>query len=432
MNRRDRIRLFGCLIPFLLSSCGDFEHSIGQIQVTDSGAKDAAVDAKASGQKEGADSGQFGSGGNGNFSEAGAIENEGGLDASIEAGVSDSAVGVPDGGCVSGSYKPRLDIYMMMDTALAFSIPMPTTVGSTSPVAWAKDEMSEFLENSSNQQIGVGIKFYGKTFTCKSSDYRKPDVENKLVSESTSNGKSQKQAIADSFQSITTAPSALFEKPALKGAVEYAQERTRLASAAFTKQVVFLLQIVFSDPQAYYGTGMDPCDDLGAGVPTLSESASNGRQSVPPVQTYVIAINFWPPPLAQSDTLNRYNETAFAGGTEAAYITSVFNNETLAKKMQDARTAAVACEFSLPPATSNLNIDPQTLGLSFTSSGQLIPRVENEAGCSADGGALDGWHFDEAVPPTKIITCPEICKKIKSAQMPEETVTINVSCPSSP
>jgi hypothetical protein len=423
MNKRDLIWLASVLSVAVIG-CGEMTHTIGRKIQSNSTSpkKDASVDSKGGAGGRGVRDAS--SDARGQIAETGPIE--AGTDALAESGTDGASA---DAGCKPRVFQPGLDIYLMMDAALGFQFTLPPgfpftpPTGSGNTLFLAKTQVVDFISKPINSSIGVGIKFYG-AYTCASRDYKTPAVGIAPLSD-----KSQRDALANAFSNVTS-PAGLLDKPALKGAVEYAKERSQYSRTdlLFRKQTVFFFQIAVGET---FPNPMGSLSDVCITLPTLQESAKTGHELTPPIETYVIAINPYGDfvPSAQIDSiLKKYNETAANGGTKQAYVAKLFPDQSnLTDNMQQARMAAIPCEFSLPPQIDGMTVTSDIIGLSFR--GAVLSRFDDINGCGGDAGQNEGWYLDPPNSPTLIKTCPATCSKIKSEAAPEQAIQITIGCP---
>lgn len=96
------------------------------------------------------------------------------------------------------------------------------------------------------------------------------------------------------------------------------------------------------------------------------------------------------------------------GGTvdsvcETSYA-SVFDN--IAKGL----ITKLGCEFAIPKADNGQETDPDSVVVSYTpgdgSATKPLTRVTDAGKCGANP---DGWYYDDAANPTKILFCPSTC-----------------------
>jgi hypothetical protein len=80
------------------------------------------------------------------------------------------------------------------------------------------------------------------------------------------------------------------------------------------------------------------------------------------------------------------------------------------------RGQVLDCDFPMPEPKANQTVDPALINVNFTpSSGtkSTLPQVNNEAGCTG----AQGWYYDNALNPTRIILCKSTCDAVTADPM---------------
>jgi hypothetical protein len=70
-------------------------------------------------------------------------------------------------------------------------------------------------------------------------------------------------------------------------------------------------------------------------------------------------------------------------------------------------SSTLPCAYDIPPPPQGQSLDPELVNLAFTPSGsttELIPQVASAGACSGEG-----WYYDNAAAPTRILVCPATC-----------------------
>jgi hypothetical protein len=123
------------------------------------------------------------------------------------------------------------------------------------------------------------------------------------------------------------------------------------------------------------------------------------------VLTYVIGVN--------GSIISNLDKIAAAGGTTAAYdVTQDIN--LFATKMAEIRSAALGCEFEIPPPPNNQQLDPDKVNFSYTPNGTGMPKVLLRADNLVDCNGKPGWYYDSNLAPSKIILCPASCSTVQA------------------
>lgn len=85
--------------------------------------------------------------------------------------------------------------------------------------------------------------------------------------------------------------------------------------------------------------------------------------------------------------------------------------------------AQIACEWDIPAPPPGEDFDPTKVNVEFDDGlggGFEIGYVDSAADCP---NVVDGWYYDNAAAPTKILACAQTCQKIQGV----ETAQINIS-----
>jgi hypothetical protein len=71
------------------------------------------------------------------------------------------------------------------------------------------------------------------------------------------------------------------------------------------------------------------------------------------------------------------------------------------------------CEYAIPPPPPGQTFDKEKVNVDLTVSGAVenIGWVTDAAQCHPE---LGGWYYDNNASPTRILTCPKSCDKIKA------------------
>lgn len=176
---------------------------------------------------------------------------------------------------------------------------------------------------------------------------------------------------------------------ALAGSIEYAKSvNTKLAG----KGKVAVVMATDGLPQGCSGDS----------ISSASLIASNAKATVP---TYVIGVG---------NLLNDLNALANAGGTSKAFIVSTANQAAVGTEFSTAlsqiRGASLACEYALPQAPAGQTLDYQKVNVQYSAGGGAAQTLKYSDTCTAS----DGWRYDNAQSPTKILLCQSACDKAKA------------------
>lgn len=325
-----------------------------------------------------------------------------------------------------------LDIFIMMDQSS--SMGDPTGNGQTKWQA-VTQAVQAFVKDPKSAGIGVGIQYFPISNDCPSTcdtsaekaackaaggscssflfitscdgcaskmcsaaEYAKPEVKIQTL-----------PAVAGAIQSSLAAHSPTGTTPtqaALQGAVNYAKQH---AIANPTHTVVVLL-----------ATDGEPTEcSIQAPAKIASTIAAPAAAGTPKILTFVIGVG---------TSLSSLNAIAAAGGTGNAFIVDTGGN--VLQQFQAALTAiqgkALGCQYAIPQPPDGQVIDFTKVNVQLTLGGvsKVLPYVDSEAKCDPTSG---GWHYDDALAPTKILLCAQTCTAVSADTSPK--VDIQLGCP---
>jgi Mg-chelatase subunit ChlD len=87
-------------------------------------------------------------------------------------------------------------------------------------------------------------------------------------------------------------------------------------------------------------------------------------------------------------------------------------------------SAALPCDFNIPPPPDTQDLDPDLVNVTFTNLGaaNVLGRVNDATACTGDG-----WYYDNPTTPTKVQLCPTTCTTAESAGQ-DAKVDITFGC----
>jgi hypothetical protein len=95
------------------------------------------------------------------------------------------------------------------------------------------------------------------------------------------------------------------------------------------------------------------------------------------------------------------------------------------------KTAAkpLGCEYAIPPPPPGKTFDEKKVNVDLTTNGatENIGWVPDVSACHPE---LGGWYYDDNVSPTRIITCPKSCERIKATT--DGNVSVALGCDRKP
>jgi hypothetical protein len=305
-----------------------------------------------------------------------------------------------------------VDMYVMFDQSNSMVTSVPS---SNPPTTWwtaAQQAFQAFVQDPAAVGMGVGIQFFpykGSVAgadpnvpgsSCYVPNYETPEVEIGLLP---GNAAALVGAVG-AHTPTTFTPTA----PALQGAVLHMQKW----GAAHPGRQAAVVLVTDGFP-----TECDPQDPS-----LIAQIAQAAYEGSPQVLTYVIG-------LEDAGSLTNLTTIARAGGTGPALLIAGSDISPQLVQALLSVTRSPFCQISLPPATPGSPLDVSQLWMQFepppSGAPEVIPRVSALADCAASGG---GWYFDSPSTPTKMITCPETCRRFAAAN-----VSIMYGCkPTSP
>lgn len=176
--------------------------------------------------------------------------------------------------------------------------------------------------------------------------------------------------------------------PALKGAISYAEQVHAEHGQDGKVLVVFVTD---GNP--------DGCD--GNTVPAAGAEAFRVSARIP---TYVVGIG---------SSLSSLDYIAKRGGTQKAILVDDTNPsqtaEQFVKAMDRITRAAVACELGVPSPPDGQTIDYRNVNVVLTPGGATTANaLPYDSKCAAG----EGWRYDDADHPSKVILCPTTCDRV--------------------
>jgi hypothetical protein len=318
----------------------------------------------------GTGSGQTGGqGGDPSFVDAGGA-GDGGLDPDAACGlITEEAKGTP------------LNLYIAFDKSQ-----------SMAGTKWnsAKAGLSAFVNDPTSAGVRVALNFFPlpSEATCDQFAYKEPVVPfSELPQGAAALTAAMDAAQPDGFSTPIY--------PALGGAIlkgiEVAQNNPTEVSA--------VLLVTDGQPVGPMGTcGMADPED----AQVIADLAAKGAMFNPPVRTFVIGL----PGVNQVFA----NKVAAAGGTDAAIVIGAANVEVeFQKALAKVRGEALPCEYEIPTKVEGGEVDPGFVNVLLSLGGGMGEILPQDPACTGEG-----WKYDDAAKPTKILFCDASCKAVKA------------------
>jgi hypothetical protein len=244
--------------------------------------------------------------------------------------------------------------------------------------------LTTFFNDPESANIGAGLVYFPnyKASTCVPEDYKTLDVPINVLP-------------INAFPLTNSMPAnAIGSTTPTYGALKGALMAATAYQDAHPTHKVALVLATDGEPNACGTTTID-------NIAALAKSARNYNG----VLTYVIGV--------AGSVIGNLDKIAAAGGTKAAYdITNDISQFSM--KMEEIRSAALACEFGIPPPPNGEVLDPDKVNFSYTPKGVGMSKVLLRANDLADCNSQPGWYYDSNAAPTKILLCPASCTTVQA------------------
>ncbi len=339
--------------------------------------------------------------------------------------------------CGSASIKAErvpLDMFIMLDQSSSMSDSVSTGGSKWTAVTSA---ITAFVQQPNLDEVSVGLQYFalrpnggtGPTCTtlfCNSDSDCGPTACgpcsssgtcSNFFSSATSCAPVDYAVAAVEIAPLSTAAAAIVASlaqhqpttgtptgPALQGAIDHCAEW------ATTHEGDTFAVVLATDGEP------SNCNTSLAYIDAIAASAVAGT---PKILTFVIGVG---------SSLSALNGIAAAGGTSSAFLvdTGGNTNQQFLDALNAIRRSALGCSYQIPtPTTGMLNYAEvnvtYTAGNGTTS--WTLPYVADKASCPA---LANGWYYDNATNPTKIVLCDPTCSMVSAD--PDGEVDITLGC----
>jgi hypothetical protein len=273
---------------------------------------------------------------------------------------------------------------------------------------WGKatSALKAFFADPASGGLGVALRFWEHwkpiqgcdDTNCSTNACSVPLVSLGTLTTQPSPTDTHEKALIDAVNSVTPAADTPMY-PALAGALKWAKDN----QLAKPKEQFIVVLVTDGYPNS--------CNTDPVAIAQLSEDALTSAG----VLTYAIGI--------QDANVQLMNNIASKGGTGTAFFISDQGDvqEQLLDAMLQIKGDTVACEFDLP---NQGLFDPGNAKVVFVpSAGNPVayPKVASAAACG------NGWYFDNAANPTKILLCPNTCQSVLADT--GARIDVDLGCP---
>jgi len=358
----------------------------------------------AAGNSDDGDSGS-GSGSTGSGS-GGKLSGTGGASGDSSCGISSEGLGGRQEitpafeSCAESSNQAEVvpaDVFILVDQSISMEDNRVNPADPSSPTRWEAltTAIKAFIESPSSEGLRVGLQYFGLTkngaVLCDPEDYNGADVE---IGELPGNAEALLDSLDAHFPSSST-PSV----PALEGALRHAK--------------AWALEHPDRPVVVVFATDGYPTECERNSIPELQAVAAEYAQGTPRIPTFVVGIG----------QVSNLKLVAQAGGTQKAFFVADCPTavEDLTVMLERIASSPAICEYQLPELQEGEFLDKSKINLAYYPDkgvgGEALRQVSGEAACG------DGWHFDDNARPTKVIACPETCRRLGGG-----TVDLVVGC----
>lgn len=291
-------------------------------------------------------------------------------------------------------------LYIMFDQSMSMD-----TSNLWNPAVSA---MKSFLMDAKSQGVGVGIQYFPLSGgSCANGNgYKTPSVDIGLLP-------GQAAKISKSLDDHDPNGYGTPIEGALRGVTEFCKQYQK----AHTD--VQCVAVLVTDGKPEYASGCSQDKDALAGIAKaahdlgvttfavglqgadftlLDKIAQQGGAPDCDKNSTAYACNVSSGASKLADALNSIRDTVVKTVTHTVVETHV-------------ESSALPCEWAIPAQPDGRTFDPDKVNIRWktASAETTFVRVNSEAHCQANG-----WHFDNAANPTRLVACPQACDAIKA------------------
>lgn len=237
--------------------------------------------------------------------------------------------------------------------------------------------LTGFFSDPKSKGLNASLQYFPQGTQCSSSVFQNPSVAMRPLPDSQSFSSSMASHMPGGGTPTL---------PAEQGAIAYAQS---IASSHPGEKVAIVL-VTDGDP--------NDCSSTPQNVAAMAMGVANK------IPTYVIGVG---PSLQNLDTI------AMGGGTMKATIVQTNNPSQIVQDFENALNAirglTLACEYTIPSPGSGQMIDFTKVNVVFTPTNAPMETLQYSQDCSNP----NGWRYDNAMNPTKILLCQNACNNVQ-------------------
>lgn len=256
-----------------------------------------------------------------------------------------------------------------------------------------------FVGSDRAEGIEAALTFFPNTEanSCATTSYEKPAVPLTPLPNATpfTNAMPDTKHLGNTDQATPTLP-------ALKGLLPVAKANADAHPEA--KTIVVLI------------TDGSPMQCSGNNLENIGNEVEKYKDSVP---THVILVGI------SKKTQPKWDVIAEKGGSGKSILVDVGDPTATEKQLFDTideiRLKSVSCELDIPAPPSGQTLDFDKINVSYTPGGGAKKPLGYDAKCESDG-----WRFDDANKPTKIVLCTSLCDAVK--EDPKGAVDVEFGC----
>jgi hypothetical protein len=278
-----------------------------------------------------------------------------------------------------------LDIALLVDTSYSMDFDLRWQ--------YVKGALLSFVSSPAQDDLGLSLQFFPLREQCDVGSYALPALPMATVADA-------RDDIAQTLGARRMSGGTPLVQ-VLQGMGDYA---AKWATDHADHKTVIVVATDGVPDATCSATSLNPPNDL----PNAAKTAKALATGSPALPVFVIGVG---------DELDALNAIADAGGTGSAVLISNGANaqRDLLEALRSIRQKSLGCEYLVPDASSGA-IDYNTANVDFTEgrAKSTFFYVDDASGCGLKPN--EGWYYDDAKSPTKVILCPATCDRVANAE----------------